>query len=277
MIALISGIKGFLGSHLSDILLQRGYKVAGISRDLFTDIDGLTSYIGEASPDYIFHCGAYGHQRGMDDIDQMIATNIFNTYVLLKVSSIVPLKKFVYVGTSSEYGKRERAMKESDPLLPETPYATTKAAASILTRMFKNTLVVRPFSLFGEGEKSDKLSDRFIPTIVQSLKYDSTMALDEEPRHDWIYVRDAAYAIVKAAESDLTGAVNIGSGKQYSNLEMVKMLEGISGKKLKYEKRSGLRGYDTNYWLGNISKLKSTGYTPIYGVRCGLKKTYEFY
>lgn len=273
MIALISGLNGFLGSHLSDTLFSKGYKVVGIPRNLFTDTKELTKYLLEANPDYIYHTGAYGHKRGMNDLDQMMATNIFNTYILLKFSSSLNLKKFVYVGTSSEYGKKTHAMKETDFLEPVFPYAVTKSCASLITRMFPNTLVVRPFSMFGEGEQSGRL----IPEIVHCLKNDSTMPLEEESSHDWIYVRDAAYAIVLAAESSLTGVVNIGSGRQMTNLEVVGIMEKIAGKKLKYDKVTNLRSYDSKCWVANIDKLKSIGYEPIYGVRCGFKKTYEYY
>ncbi len=274
MIALISGIDGYLGKHLSDTLLGRGYQVTGIPSGLFTNVNELTDYLLAAHPDFIFHTLSYGHEAGMDDVDQMMATNIFNTYILLKCSSVFNLKKFVYIGTLLEYGKSDRAMKETDLLKPFVPYAITKACATLLTRMFKNTLVVRPFSMFGEGEKSD----RFIPTIVKCLKNDTVMALNEESSHDWIYVRDAAYAIVLAAESNLTGVINIGNGKQFTNLEIIHLLEGIAKKKLNHVKREGLlRSYDSNYLVANINKLKSIGYQPIYGMRCGLKKTYDYY
>lgn len=272
-VCLISGINGFLGKHLSDVCLKEGHKVAGIPRDLFTDTESLTHYLIDAKPDYIFHTGAYGQQHDQQDVDQMMATNIFNTYILLKFSSQLPLKKFVYVGTSSEYGKKDKAMKEDDVLEPITPYATTKACATLLTGMFPHTVVVRPFSMFGEGEAEQ----RFIPTIIQSLKHDSVMELVEDARHDWIYVTDAADAMLKIAQSNLTGVVNIGSGKQYSNLDIVKILEKISDKKLNYHTEQRIRSYDTSHWVANTTKLKSIGYGPVYGVRCGLKRTYEYY
>ena len=273
MVSLISGINGFLGKHLADTLLRKGHQVAGIPRDLFQDTEGLTHYLIDARPDYIFHCGAYGHHFDHKDTDQMMATNIFNTYILLKFSQQLPLKKFVYVGTSSEYGLKTKAMSESDQLNPQGAYATTKACASLLTGMFPNTVVVRPFSMFGEGEAEW----RFMPTIVKSLKSGATMDLVPEVKHDWIYVTDAAEAMVMVALSPLTGAVNIGMGKQYSNLEVVRMYEKIAGKKLNFNEVTGLRSYDTNYWVANTTKLKSIGYTPIYGVKCGLKRTYDYY
>ena len=270
---LISGLGGFLGKHLSDTCLRAGHQVAGIPRDLFTDTNALVHYLLDARPDYIFHLGAYGHHFDHNDVDQMMATNIFNTYILLKFSSQLPLKKFVYVGTSSEYGPKDSAMKEDDALNPVGGYATTKACASLLTGMFPNTVVVRPFSLFGEGEAEW----RFMPTVIKSLKSGQVMNLVPEVKHDWIYVTDAALAILRVAESNLMGSVNIGSGKQYSNLEVVKMFEKIADKKLNYNNVTQLRTYDTNHWVANTSKLKSIGYAPVYGVRCGLKRTYDYF
>lgn len=269
----ISGLNGFLGKHLADVCLKEGHKVAGIPRDLFTDTNALTHYLISAKPDYIFHLGAYGHHFQHADVDQMMATNIFNTYILLKFSAQLPLKKFVYVGTSSEYGPKDKAMVETDSLNPQGGYATTKACASLLTGIFPNTVVVRPFSMFGEGE----YEWRFMPTLIRSLKSGQVMNLVPEVKHDWIYVTDAAEAMLKVAQSNLTGSVNIGSGKQYSNLEVVKIYEKIADKKLNYVNVSSLRSYDTNHWVANVTKLKSIGYEPVYGVRCGMKRTYDYY
>lgn len=273
MIALISGINGFLGRALSEHLLHKGYHVYGIPRDLFTNAEKLTAYLVDHRPDYIYHAGAYGHHFDHKDVDLMLATNVFNTYVLLKFSEQLPLKKFIYIGTSSEYGPKTRAMRETDTLSPVGPYAVTKAQASMMTALFKNTVVVRPFSLFGEGEADW----RFMPTIVRSLKKDDTMNLVPEVRHDWIYVKDAADAMIRVGESALTGAVNIGMGRQMSNLEVVREFEKIAGKKLKYNEVQTLRSYDTNYWVANTTRLKSIGYAPTYGIKAGLKRTYDYY
>lgn len=226
-----------------------------------------------ARPDYIFHLGAYGGQRGQTDIDQCLATNIFNTYLLLKFSEQLPLKKFVYVGTSSEYGKKEKMMSESDLLEPLTPYATTKACASLLTRLFINTVVVRPFSMFGEGEADWK----FIPTVVKALKSGEKIDIRSTPSHDWIYVGDAASAIWSVAKNNLSGIVNIGSGHQYTNLEIIKLLEKISKKKLSYTDLITGKPQDSPHWVANISRLKSINFIQTYGLRCGLKRTYDYY
>ena len=273
MVSLISGINGFLGKHLADTLLREGHKVAGIPRDLFTDTGALTNYLIMARPDYIFHLGAYGGQRGQTNMDQCLATNIFNTYLLLKFSEQLPLKKFVYVGTSSEYGKKNKTMSENDLLEPITPYAVTKACASLLTRLFPNTVVVRPFSMFGEGEADWK----FIPTVTKALKNGEKIDIRSYPKHDWIYVGDAASAIVKVAMSNLGGVVNIGSGKQYTNLEIIKMLEKIAKRKLYYNDLLVGKPQDSEYWVANISKLTSIGFSQTYGLRCGLKRTYDYY
>jgi nucleoside-diphosphate-sugar epimerase len=269
----LSGMGGFLGKHLADTLLREGHRVAGIPRDLFLDTEALTHYLIEARPDYIFHLGAYGGQRGQTDVDQCLATNIFNTYILLKFSAQLPLKKFIYVGTSSEYGKKNKTMSETDLLEPITPYAITKACGSLLTRLFNNTVVVRPFSMFGEGEAPWKL----IPTVTKALKSGEKITISSLPKHDWIYVGDAASAIVKVAKSNLTGIVNIGSGKQYTNLEIIRFLEKIAHKKLDYIDLMTGRHYDSPYWVANINKLKSIGFTQTYGLRCGLKRTYDYY
>jgi len=276
MISLISGISGFIGKHLSDALLSRGHKVTGIPRDLFINPKALTYYLIESHPDFIFHLGAYGNHFGEKDRDQMIATNIFNTYLLLRYSEQIPYQGFIYVSDSIVYGEKGKAIKETELLLPSTPYGATKACGELLTRMFvKPIVVVRPFSVFGEGENEE----RFIPTVIKHLKSGEPMELSPTPRHDWMYARDVVEAIVKVSENTgglIHKVVNIGTGKQFSNLEIVEMLEKISGKKLNY-RESPMRSYDSTYWVANNTALKDLGFEEIYGLRTGLKKTYDYY
>ena len=277
MISLISGINGFIGKHLADALLSRGHKVAGIPRDLYTDIGRLTSYLIESHPDYIFHLAQYGGQKGETNMDTTVAANIFNTYILLRYSEQIPYQAFIYVGTSSEYGHKDKAMREDMLLEPTTPYSCTKAAADLLTRMFVKPIVtVRPFSVFGEGEREG----RFIPTVIRHLKSGKHLEISPNPRHDWMYVRDVAEGMVKVAENAgglIHKVVNIGSGRQYSNLEMVSMLEKISGKKLNYTPLPKQKPQDSDYWVANNQVLKDLGYQEIYGLKAGLKKTYDYY
>jgi nucleoside-diphosphate-sugar epimerase len=277
MVSLISGINGFIGRHLADSLLQKGHKVAGIPRDLFLDTDALTHYLVEAKPDYIFHLAQYGGQKGQTDIDQTIVTNIFNTYLLLKYSEQIPYQAFVYVGSSSEYGKKEKAMKENDVLEPDTPYAITKACGDLITRMFVKPIVtVRPFSVFGEGERET----RFIPTVIKHLKSGEPIEISPTPRHDWMYVRDVAEAFIKVAENAgglIHKVVNIGTGHQATNLEIIRLLEKISNKKLNFTEVPKQKPQDSDHWVANTEILDSLGFEEVYGVRCGLKKTYDYY
>jgi len=168
-------------------------------------------------------------------------------------------------------------MKETDLLQPETPYACTKAAAEMLTRMFvKPIVIVRPFSVFGEGERED----RFIPTVIKHLKSGEPLTIYPESRHDWMYVRDVCEALVKVADNAgglIHKVVNIGSGRQYTNLEIVRILEKISAKKLNFKGTSKIKAQDSDYWVGNNGILKSLGFEEVYGLRCGLKKTYYYY
>lgn len=276
MIALISGMGGFIGRHLADTLMRHGIKVAGIPRDLFTDTKGLTDYLLETHPDYIFNLGSYGGQGGQTDRDQMVATNILNTYVLLRYSEQIPYKAFIHFGTSSVYGKTNKAMKETDLVDPTFPYAVTKACGELVTRLFdKPVAVVRPFSVFGEGEREDHL----MPSVVHHLKSGKTMEFNPVGCHDWMYVEDFTEGVWLVAQNINKlrhRIVNIGEGRQFTNLEMVEILEKISGKTLTYTVKPP-KTRDSAYWVANNTLLKSLGFENVYGLRTGLKRTYDYY
>ena len=104
--------------------------------------------------DYIIHCGAEIY-----DDNLMFESNVVLTYKILElVKNLSNVENFVYIGSSSEYGRKLKPMKEDDVLEPDTMYEGTKACGSLLTRVYGKTYnmmtsIVRPFSLYGKNEK----------------------------------------------------------------------------------------------------------------------------
>lgn len=264
--SLVSGSNGFLAKHLIEALKERGHKVTNLPRELFAKPEELKEFIEEVSPDQIYHLAAYGNHSSQNDIDQMIAANVFNLYLLLRQSQNIPYKVFVNISTSSVN-------------LPyQTFYSATKSAGEKITTAFQNVLGkpiinCRPASIYGEGEAEF----RFIPTVIKHLKSGRKMDLVVEPTHSWMYVDDFVEALILCAtrSSDIKVPINISNGALASNGEIVKILEDISGKKLKYNMVGSLREYDTDEWLVGNYELKHLGYKQKYSLLEGLKKTYE--
>lgn len=282
MKALITGSSGFIGKHLSDRLNAQGFQVIGLKRELFSDFNLLSESIQEIKPDYIFHLAAYGNHSTQTDEDMTFSANVIYTYLLLRATANLKYKAFINFGSSSEYGKKQSSMHEDDLLEPITLYGATKASGTLLARYFalkynKPITTVRPFSVYGEGEADF----RFIPTAIRHLNKGTFMDLSPEPKHDWIYIQDfldGVSMVVNHIEQVKGQAVNIGTGKQYSNLEVVKELERVSGKTLNLDPFGDkiMRNYDTTNWVAHINILKSFNWKPRFTLSSGLKRVYDY-
>jgi nucleoside-diphosphate-sugar epimerase len=270
----ISGSHGFIGSHLTRML--KGQEVIGISQKLLYAPNDLKEFFEKEKPDYIIHLAAFGNMANQQDVAMIVFSNLIGTYNMLSASKDIPYKKFIQVGSSSEYGRKDYPMSESD--LPETDtfYGASKVGATYLARAFavqKPVVIVRPFSIYGE----DEADFRFIPTIIKSMETNKEMLLDPAPAHDWIYIEDFISGMLTAAEYAKPGEiVNIGTGKEHTNLQIVETLQRIAGKQVKY-KASKIRDYDNTSWCADIKKLLSYGWKQKYPLGLGLAKTYEFY
>lgn len=275
-IALVTGASGFIGRNLVGLLIEQGCKVAVLARGLLTEPKMLQEYIMEVNPDYIFHLASYGNHFGHDDKDEIFATNVMKTYILLNAAQSVDYKLFVNVSTSSVYGKRDIPLREDMTCYPETSYAITKYMGEQITKMFPKTLNIRPFSVYGAGEAEH----RFIPTIIKRIEEQKKLYLAEQPVHDWIYIEDFVNALFKIIESkdklENAEIINIGTGRQYTNKEIVEKLSKLMGKKAKIDILKP-RSYDTDMsWVADTNKL-SQYFTPEFSIEDGLKLTYEYY
>lgn len=288
---LISGINGFIGRNLGGILKEEGMQVAGLPRDLLMMPKELNQVLLELNPDYIFHCAAYGNQPHQSpeqvdgiyaNIDETFSTNVIKTYNLLKAASFINHKAFINLSSSSVYGRKDVAMKETHLIDPFTAYACTKAAGEDITTMFakvlgKPAVNVRPFSVYGPGEAFGRL----IPNVVKSMVTGESLDLAPDPVHDWIFIEDfvdALKIIVENVDKLQGEVINVGTGRQLTNQAIVNRLGTIDPKaKFPINILEKGKGYDTTVWKANNKKLKDLGWTPRINIARGLRATYNFY
>lgn len=279
--SLITGIHGFIAKHLALKLKMLGHEVISVERETLENPVNLTDALAHTKIDYIYHLAAYGNHSDQKDEDEIIATNIIKTRFLLDATKNHNYKAFINVSSSSVYGVKESPMKESDVLETTTLYGASKIAGEFLARaqaISKNKPIVsvRPFSVYGRGEGEH----RFIPTVAKSIMEDKEFLLDPEVNHDWIYVEDfvAGMVVVAANAKKLKGGVvNIGSGEQFTNREIVDKLESVTGKTAKFKVKRGLREYEPKSWVADISLIKSLGWQPKVDLYKGLKETVDYY
>ena len=247
------------------------------------DLKGLKKVVNKVNPSIIVHLATYSAYRDQQASLEMIETNVKGALNLLEASKNINYDVFINTGSSSEYGIKDQPMKESDLLKPISFYAATKASATLMCQVFarqyqKTIVTLRPFSVFGplEDEK------RFIPTIIKAIIENKPIKLTPgNQRRDLIYIEDAIdiyiNSILKGKE--LSGQIlNMGSGIEYANDEVVQALFKVTGKKVRVEKGAfPKRLWDTSHWVADISKAKKLlNWKPKFNLEEGLKKTYEW-
>lgn len=262
----LTGGSGFLGSNIFKKLLHDDVYL--YNRD--EDVGSLTGF----DPDIILHvAGEVYDDREMVDSNIILTSKLLNEALKLKT-----LKSFVYVGSSSEYGRKDHPIKEDELLEPTNLYEATKGAASLLCQAYAKqfnlpVMVARPFSLYGEGESDF----RFIPKAIKYAKARKEFTLAPGV-HDWIYVDDFIKGIMMLAEKPIPGEiVNFGTGTQTTNEDVLDLVERYVGRKTIRKTIDRMYDYDSTSWVADISKANRLGWKPSYTLKQGLKLTVESY
>jgi nucleoside-diphosphate-sugar epimerase len=244
---LVTGAAGFVGSRVARALAgaevdvhavirrEPGPRLAGVEGihleqcDL-TDPSAVEQLVARVEPELCIHC-AWIATPGVyltspeNETHERIAGDLALSLVDHGCVRIVGL------GTCFEYAPSNRPLSEASPLGPTTPYAHAKLAA--LARMndacrgSATTLAwARLFYLYGPGEDPHRL----VPSVVLSL-LDGRPARTTpgEQLRDFLHVDDVAEALVAVAQSDVTGAVNVGAGRPVAVRELVEILGTITG------------------------------------------------
>jgi len=301
---LITGGAGFIGVNIINKLLNLGCKNVNLIVKSSTNLDRIKNVLSEINlhkadlsdiirlqkiirkinPSIIIHLATYSDYRDQKAVSQMIETNITGTLNLLIASKNINYDIFINTGTSSEYGIKKYPIKETDLLEPVSFYATTKACATLLCQVFskehnKPLVTLRPFSAYGPFEEKS----RFIPTVIKSIIKNEPIKLTPgSQRRDFIYIDDIVNIYLKAMRKgkSLSGQIlNMGTGKEYTNDEIVRILFKITNKKVSIKKGAfPTRLWDTPHWVADISKTKKLlNWTPEFTLEKGLMNTYKWF
>ncbi len=303
--AIVTGGAGFIGSHLSDELAERGYQVTILDdistgkqsniealrhRDKIKFVQGsitdlpLLQKLFKGS-DYIFHQAALARVPfSVSDPLSANEVNITGTLKVLIAARDNGLKKVVFASSSSVYGDTPVLPQREDMLPgPLSPYALTKLAGEYYCTIFKqlyglSTVCLRYFNVYGPRQDPSSQYAMVIPAFIDRIAHQQPPLIfgDGEQSRDFAFIRDVIKANILAAESTAEGVFNIGSGSRITINRLADLILKIMKSDLRPVYQAPRPG-DVKHTLAEISKAKSFGYEPEWSLEKALEMIIPFY
>lgn len=247
------------------------------------DGDQVEEIFGDYAPEVIINFAAESHvDRSIGKPDDFIRTDVFGVFVLLEAAKTHGIDLFVQISTDEVYGSIQNgSFRESDPLLPGSPYSASKAGGDRLAFSYFVTyklpvVITRASNNFGPYQYPEKL----IPLFVTNALDDKPLPLygDGKNVRDWLYVLDHCSALDFLMARGTPGEVyNIGGGNERQNLDItLKILNYLRKPDTLIRHVEERKGHDRRYSL-DCSKLTSLGWSPGFDFRRALEKTVDWY
>lgn len=308
---LVTGADGFIGSHLTEELVKKGYKVRAFVYynsfntwgwlDMLPDsiMDNVEIFQGDIRDpngveeaikgmDAVFHLAALiAIPFSYYSPDTYVDTNIKGTLNILQAARKQNLKRVLITSTSEVYGTAQYVpIDEKHPFQGQSPYSATKIAADRLAESFYRSFglpvtIVRPFNTYGPRQSARAV----IPTIITQLLSGRTeIKLGSlTPTRDFNYVKDTVNGFISIYESDKTigEEINISTQKEISIGDMAKELIKQINPNAQIvcdEQRLRPEKSEVNRLLGcNEKIMRLTGWKPQYDLKKGLAETISFF
>jgi len=304
---LVTGAAGFIGSHLSEKLLDLGYEVVGIDNfspyycvdlkklnalDLqkrgiqVQKLDLATDDLKEvvSGVEAVFHFAAQPGISSTTPLEDYVKNNITATEKLYQAVKNLPnFKIFVNIATSSIYGKHATD-DENTPPKPTSYYGVTKLAAEQLILAYQReekfpACSIRLFSVYGERERPDKLYPKVIDSILNERPFPFYLGSETHLR-SFTYVGDIVDGLVlvlKNYEKCTGEIINLGLNTATKVEDCLKIIEDYLGKKATYDLKPPRSG-DQLETKANIEKARAIlGYNPTTGPEVGLKREVDWF
>ncbi len=306
---LITGADGFIGSHLTELLVQQGAQVRALSQynsfnywgwledvGCLDDIEVVCGDVRDPhfcrqitqGVDLVFHLAAliaipYSYQAPASYLD----TNIQGTLNICQAALENGCRRVLHTSTSEVYGTaRYVPIDEQHPLQPQSPYSASKIGADALAMSYFNAFelpltVVRPFNTYGPRQSARAV----IPTIISQIAAGkkSIHLGDLRPTRDFNYVQDTCRGFLAMVESEGTigRTVNIGSNDEISIGDLFALIKELMAsdvqltcddQRLRPEKSEVFR-----LWCDNTLLHELTGFKPQFSLRQGLQETINWF
>jgi nucleoside-diphosphate-sugar epimerase len=305
--ALVTGAAGFIGSHLSGGLLDRGAQVVGL--DCFTDyyprrmkeanldhnrtragftfvetrlqdadleslLDGVT---------HVFHLAAQAGVRKSwgRDFNTYTENNVEASQQLLEACVGRPLHRFVYASSSSLYGDNTAIPMREDALpQPVSPYGVTKLAAEQLCYLYHvnhgvPTTSLRYFTVYGPRQRPDMAFHRFIRAALEGQPV--TLYGDGEQTRDFTFVLDAVAGTIAAGDRGVPGrAYNLGGGSRVTVNQVLEIIGRVTGRPLKVRREPAQKGDMRDTYADTTLARVDLGFAPSVSLEEGIEAEYRW-
>jgi NAD dependent epimerase/dehydratase len=305
---LVTGADGFIGSHLTEMLVSRGYAVRALSQynsfnywGWLEDINRTNmevvcgdvrdpNYCREITRDIdvVFHLAAliaipYSYVAP----DSYVATNVTGTLNICQAARDNGCSRIIHTSTSEVYGTAQYVpIDEKHPLQPQSPYSASKIGADAMAMSFFNAFnlpvtIARPFNTYGPRQSMRAV----IPTIItQIANGEKQIKLgDVSPTRDFNYVLDTCRGFIALAESDKTigETVNIGSNFEISIGDTLNKIKAIMNSDVEFVTEEQRLRPDKSevfrLWCDNSKIRELTGFKPEYSIDQGLRETVDWF
>ena len=296
---LVAGGSGFIGSNLISELILKGNEVVCLSKNhiKFEKRIKNVNYIEHdlrhpikknelknfSDIEYIINCSGYiNHNHFQMDGKDIFSNHFEIIHNLIDLALILKPVSFIQIGSSDEYGKRNSPIKESVREEPLSPYALGKLASTHYLRQcylkgILNTVVLRPFLVFGERQNKQ----RFLPYLIENCKNDREFKVTKgEQIRDYLYIKDFNKALIKCLKNKNAYGeiINIGSGIPISIKEVILEVQALIGKGKPIFGGISYREGESMDLYANIEKAKRLlNWSPKHDFKKSLEKVINWY
>lgn len=264
----VTGADGFIGSHLTEMLLGEGYSVRALAQyNSFNDRGWLEDVAKTHKPgagrfeimagdvrdpnfcrEFVRGCGTVFHLAALIAIpysyvapDSYVDTNVKGTLNMCQAARDAGVDRLVVTSTSEVYGTAiEVPIPETHPKQPQSPYSATKIGADAIALSFYNAfdlpvVIARPFNTYGPRQSARAI----IPTIISQIASGRKVIKvgDLSPTRDFNYVEDTCRGFIALAEAEGTEGkeINIASGTEISMADTFELIASVMQQKVKFE------------------------------------------
>ncbi len=230
--------------------------------------------------EYIFHLAAMpGLSLSWQDTKLYLDCNILGTSNLLEACDLSSLKNFIYVSTSSVYGKFI-AGDENTPTSPISPYGVSKLAAEKMVSAYASATrmpftIMRPFSVYGPRQREDMAFSIFIRKILNNENIE--IFGDGTQSRTNTFVSDLVSGLISGSQNAIPGEIyNLSGNQEYNVIEVISILEELLGRKAKVTFTSERLGDQSKTYTESAKARQDFNYSPLTTLKEGLSKQIEW-